>query len=66
MKVDPLSIKTDQRKRDNRRDAWDRDYMGAHYVVKTASSTAQVSAATPVLVFAFFFVCLLILIHSGD
>ena len=25
MKVDPLSIKTDQRKRDTRRDAWDRD-----------------------------------------
>ena len=30
-KVDPLSIKYDQTKKDTRRDAWDRDYMGSHY-----------------------------------
>ena len=27
-KIDPRSIHIDQRKRDARRDAWDRDYMG--------------------------------------
>ena len=30
-KVDPLSIKFDQTKKDTRRDAWDRDYMGQYY-----------------------------------
>ena len=30
-KVDPRTIHVDQRKKDTRRDAWDRDYMGSHY-----------------------------------
>ena len=29
-KVDPRTIHIDQRKKDVRRDAWDRDYMGYH------------------------------------
>ena len=31
-KIDPRSIHIDQRKRDARRDAWDRDYMGYYYL----------------------------------
>ncbi len=30
-KVDPGSIKVDQRKKDTRRDAWNRDYMPLDY-----------------------------------
>tara|TARA_R110001592_G_C13065227_1_gene741343 strand:- start:65 stop:274 length:210 start_codon:yes stop_codon:yes gene_type:complete len=61
-KVDPRSIHVDHRKKDTRRDAWDRDYMGDHYVKTEPTSTKQVSNAAPVLVFAFFFVCLLVMI----
>ena len=31
-KVDPRNIHVDQRKKDTRRDAWDRDYMGFYYL----------------------------------
>ena len=31
-KVDPRTIHVDQRKKDTRRDAWDRDYMGFYYL----------------------------------
>ena len=64
MKVDPRSIHTDQRKQDTRRDAWDRDIMPADWVKPEPTSTKQISNAAPVLVFAFFFVCLLVLIDS--
>ena len=61
-KVDPRSIHVDHRKKDTRRDAWDRDYMGGHYVKPEPKTTKQISNAAPVLVFAFFFVCLLVMI----
>jgi hypothetical protein len=64
MKVDPRSIHVDQRKQDTRRDAWDRDYMGSLYVKKEPTTTKKISNSAPVLVFAFFFVCLLVLIDS--
>jgi len=64
LKVDPRSIHTDQRKQDTRRDAWDRDIMPADWVKPEPTSTKQISNAAPVLVFAFFFVCLLVLIDS--
>ena len=64
MKVDPRAIHTDQRKQDTRRDAWDRDIMPADWVKPEPTSTKQISNAAPVLVFAFFFVCLLVLIDS--
>ena len=35
-KVDPLSIKVDQTKRDTRRDAWDRDYICLLYTSDAA------------------------------
>jgi hypothetical protein len=38
--------------------------MGGHYVKTDPPTTKQVSNAAPVLVFAFFFVCLLVLIDS--
>ena len=64
MKVDPRAIHVDQRKQDTRRDAWDRDYMGSLYTKTQPTTSKQVSNAAPVLVFAFFFVCLLVLIDS--
>ena len=63
-KVDPSSINIDQRKQDTRRDAWDRDYMGSHYVRRQPKSNKQLSNATPVFIFAFFYVAILVMIGS--
>jgi hypothetical protein len=63
-KVDPRIIHADQRKQDTRRDAWDRDYMPADYVKPEPKTNKQISNAAPVLVFAFFFVCILVMIDS--
>lgn len=63
-KVDPLSIHVDQRKRDTRRDAWDRDIMPADWVKPEPKTTKKISNAAPVLVFAFFYVCILIMMGS--
>jgi hypothetical protein len=65
MKVDPGSIKVDQRKKDTRRDAWDRDYMGLDYVKSEPVSNKKVSNAAPVFVFAFFYVAILVMIGSA-
>jgi hypothetical protein len=64
MKVDPLSIKVDQRKKDTRRDAWDRDYMGLNYIKSEPKSNKQMSNATPVFIFALFYVAILVMIGS--
>jgi hypothetical protein len=63
-KVDPRSIHTDQRKQDTRRDAWDRDYMGSHYVKTQPKTTKKISNAAPVFIFAFFYICILVMIDS--
>ncbi len=63
-KVDPGSIKVDQRKKDTRRDAWDRDYMGSLYIKEEPKTTKKISNAAPVFAFAFFYVCVLIMIGS--
>ena len=63
-KVDPGSIKVDQRKKDTRRDAWDRDYMGSLYIKEEPETTKKISNAAPVFAFAFFYVCVLIMIGS--
>ena len=63
-KVDPRNIHIDQRKKDTRRDAWDRDYMGFYYLKKEPKSKKQISNATPVFIFAFFYVAILIMIGS--
>ena len=51
-------------KRDTRRDAWDRDYMGNHYTKQEPKSHKQISNAAPVFVFAFFYVAILVMIGS--
>ena len=56
MKVDPLSIKIDQRKRDRRRDAWDRDL--GYSPQKLPAPDVNI---TPVYVFALFFIAILVL-----
>ena len=42
-KVDPLSIKFDQTKKDTRRDAWDRDYMCSQYIKQEPKTTKKIS-----------------------
>ena len=51
-------------KKDTRRDAWDRDYMGSNYVKPEPVSNEQISNATPVFIFAFFYVAILVMIGS--
>ena len=63
-KVDPLSIKVDQSKRDTRRDAWDRDYMGNHYKKTYPKSDKRMENAKPVFVFAFFYICIIWMMSS--
>ena len=63
-KVDPKSIHADQRKRDTRRDAWDRDYMPADWVTPEPKSDKRIQNAMPVFIFAFFYVCILVMMGS--
>ena len=65
MKVDPRTIHIDQRKKDTRRDAWNRDYL-------TASEWAEIEEACKIepkkdytiWLFAIFF-CFLLILMSG-
>lgn len=61
-KIDPRTIHVDQRKKDTRRDAWDRDYMGFYYQREEPKSKKRISNATPVFIFAFFYVAMLVMI----
>ena len=63
-KVNPLSIKLDQTKQDTRRDAWDRDYMGSHYVKSEPKSDKRIENAKPVFIFAFFYVAILVMMGN--
>tara|TARA_B100001057_G_C22483655_1_gene807418 strand:+ start:31 stop:243 length:213 start_codon:yes stop_codon:yes gene_type:complete len=63
-KVDPRAIHVDQRKQDTRRDAWDRDIMPADWVKPEPKSNKQVSNATPVFIFALFYVAILVMIGN--
>ena len=63
-KVDPKSIHADQRKQDTRRDAWDRDYMPVDWVKPEPQTTKKISNAAPVLVFAFFYLCILVMMSG--
>ena len=63
-KVDPSNIHVDQRKRDTRREAWDRDLMPADWKKSEPKSNKQISNAVPVFIFAFFYICVLIMIDS--
>ena len=51
-------------KRDTRRDAWDRDYMGSHYRKVEPESDKRIENAKPVFIFAFFYVCILVMMGS--
>ena len=63
-KVDPRNIHIDQRKKDTRREAWDRDVMPADWKKSEPKSNKQISNAAPVFVFAFFYICILVMIDS--
>ena len=63
-KVDPRNIHVDQRKKDTRREAWDRDLMPADWKKSEPKSNKQISNATPVFIFAFFYICILVMIDS--
>ena len=63
-KVDPRTIHIDQRKKDTRREAWDRDIMPADWKKSEPKSNKQISNAAPVFVFAFFYICILVMIDS--
>ena len=63
-KVDPRSIHVDQRKIDTRRDAWNRDYMPADWKKTEPKSDKRIQNAMPVFVFAFFYVCILVMMGS--
>ena len=63
-KVDPRNIHVDQRKKDTRREAWDRDVMPADWKKSEPKSKKQISNAAPVFVFAFFYICILVMIDS--
>lgn len=63
-KVNPGIINVDQRKKDTRRDAWDRDYLGFYYLKEEPQTNKKISNAAPVFVFAFFYVCILVMIDS--
>ena len=56
-KVNPRSIHVDQRKKDTRRDAWDRDYLPYDYK-KPVPKPVDMNIA-PVYLFALFFVFVL-------
>tara|TARA_B100000900_G_scaffold47516_1_gene35268 strand:+ start:885 stop:1061 length:177 start_codon:yes stop_codon:yes gene_type:complete len=51
-------------KEDRRRDAWDRDYMGDYYLKPEPESTKRIENAKPVFIFAFFYICILIMIGN--
>ena len=63
-KVDPRNIHIDQRKKDTRREAWDRDVMPADWKKSEPKGNKKISNATPVVVFALFYICILVMIDS--
>ena len=63
-KVDPRQIHIDQRKKDTRRDAWDRDYYGAHYKKPVPQTDKRIENAKPVFIFAFFYIAIIVMMSS--
>ena len=63
-KVDPRTIHIDQRKEDTRRDAWVRDYMPADWKKPEPETNRRIENAKPVFIFAFFYICILVMIDS--
>ena len=63
-KVDPRSIHADQRKPVSSSDARDRDYMPVDWVKPQPTTSKKISNAAPVLVFAFFYICIIVMMSS--
>ena len=63
-RVDPRNIHIDQRKKDTRRKAWDRDYLPADWEKSLPKSNKKISNAAPVFIFAFFYICILVMLDS--
>ena len=63
-KVDPRTIHIDQRKEDTRRDTCDRDYMPADWKKPEPETNRRIENAKPVFIFAFFYICILVMIDS--
>ena len=63
-RVDPRNIHIDQRKKDTRRKAWDRDYLPADWEKHVPKSNKKISNAAPVFIFAFFYICILVMLDS--
>ena len=51
-------------KKDTRRDAWDRDYMPANWVSPEKKTDKRIENAKPVFIFAFFYVCIIVMMSS--
>ena len=64
-KIDPRKIHIDQRKKDTRSDAWDRDHMPSYWEKPRPKSNKQISNAAPVFVFPFFYICILVMIDTS-
>lgn len=64
MKVDPGSIKVDQRKKDTRRDAWDRDYMPLDLKELEEATKIEPKRDYTIWFFAFFFIAILVLVSN--
>tara|TARA_Y200000002_G_scaffold253058_1_gene209623 strand:+ start:3455 stop:3664 length:210 start_codon:yes stop_codon:yes gene_type:complete len=63
-KVDPGSIKVDQRKKDTRRDAWNRDYMPLDYSEFEEACKIEPKKDYTVVFFALFFTAILVMISK--
>ena len=63
-KVDPRTIHVDQRKKDTRRDAWDRDYKPLDYKEFEEACKIEPKKDYTIWLFAFFFVTILVLVSE--
>ena len=59
-----MAINDPEIKKDTRRDAWDRDYMPADWVKPEPKTDKRIDNAKPVFIFAFFYVCILVMLDS--
>ena len=63
-KVDPRTIHVDQRKKDTRRDAWDRDYKPVDYSEFEEACKIEPKKDYTIWFFALFFVAILVLVGN--
>lgn len=63
-KVDPRTIHVDQRKKDTRRDAWDRDYKPLDYKEFEEACKIEPKKDYTIWLFACFFTAILVLVSE--